>query len=398
MEALLYITYLAIIFLVGLLASIAASKFKLPNVLLLLLAGILMSMVTYKGEQAVNFPPVFMTSIGILALVMIVFDGSSRFNWKEFDTFSLRAIKLVVAFLFANMIFLSFFLMFIFKITSIYVALIFAVLMTATAPELVFFMMKESSGKIIDFLKVEAIVNTPIIVLLPFIIIDLQNSLATDASGFFLDNFVLQIAPFLQQIITGVGAGALIGVIIFKAMRTQYSETLSPLALIAAALLAYILAENLGGNGVLAVTTLGLFFGNIYIIGKKHMQEFSSLFSNFLEIIVFVMIGFLVKVPLNLSFFLLSLALFMYYLIIRFITIHFTFRENYFSLREKIFMTLNAPKGIAVATVTFLLATLAIPELSFMLDLLILMVFYSIITSSIIVKFSKYFIHQKIIK
>ena len=66
----------------------------------------------------------------------------------------------------------------------------------------------------------------------------------------------------------------------FKAMKRTYSEVLSPVATITAALLSYILAENLGGNGVLAVTTLGVFFGTITVKKKVHLQEFSSMFAN----------------------------------------------------------------------------------------------------------------------
>ena len=54
--------------------------------------------------------------------------------------------------------------------------------------------------------------------------------------------------------------------------KKQYSEILSPVTLIASTILTYILAEELGGNGVLAVTTLGLFFGNVYI--KRKLTPF----------------------------------------------------------------------------------------------------------------------------
>ena len=62
-------------------------------------------------------------------------------------------------------------------------------------------------------------------------------------------------------------------------MKKYYSYTLSPLAMITAAVLTYVGAEALGGNGVLAVTTAGLMFGNLYHV--KHMrklQEFGEIF------------------------------------------------------------------------------------------------------------------------
>ena len=87
------------------------------------------------------------------------------------------------------------------------------------------------------------------------------------------------LKDFILRFVAGIGAGFLVGIIIFKVMKKAYSEILSPLAVITAALLTYILAENLGGNGVLAITTMGLFFGNVYVKQKIQLMEFSTFFA-----------------------------------------------------------------------------------------------------------------------
>jgi NhaP-type Na+/H+ or K+/H+ antiporter len=170
------------------------------------------------------------------------------------------------------------------------------------------------------------------------------------------------------------------------------------LAIIAAALLTYVLAENLGGNGVLAVTTLGLVFGNIYIEHKKKLQEFSATFSEFLEIFVFVLIGLVISIPLTYNFLIPSLILFLIYILIRFIAIQLSFIKSNITQKEKLFMTLNMPKGIAVAVVAFTLATIPIPGLKPILDLILVFIIYSIILSTIATKFSRYFTKVEIIK
>jgi len=211
-----------------------------------------------------------------------------------------------------------------------------------------------------------------------------------------LTRFIDQLLPFLQQFVVGIGAGVLVGIIMLKFMKKEYSHVLSPLVMITAALITYILAENLKGNGVLAVTAMALLFGNVYVKQKIQLQEFSSIFSNSLEILVFVLIGLVIKMPFSLIFFLLSFMLFITYLAIRYVAIDFSLMGLKLKAKEKLFMALNAQKGIAVAAVAFTLSTLNIPGMGLILNLTLAFMLYSIIVSTIIIKFSKYFISQEV--
>src|SRR3989344_4417518 len=75
---LLFLTYLGIILLIGLLTSILSNKLKIPHILLLLLIGIALGKIKYKEGPLIFFPELFLTGISILALVMIVFDAASK--------------------------------------------------------------------------------------------------------------------------------------------------------------------------------------------------------------------------------------------------------------------------------------------------------------------------------
>jgi len=342
----------------------------------------------------INFSPLFLTCVGILALVMIIFDSSSRLKLREFDTFSMRALNLTGAFLLLNLIFLTTSVYFIFNINNIFLAMMFAALMSGTAPDVILTMLKNTKNRVVELLKIESILNTPLIVLIPFIILDLFNDYG---KGLFFSKFMETMGPFLQQFVTGIGAGILVGIVVFKIMRTRYSENLSPLALITAALITYILAENLKGNGVLAVTTLGLFFGNVYVREKESLHEFSYLFANSLEIIVFILVGIIIKFPFNILFFAKSMLLFMIYLVIRYISVQLCFSKLNYSFKEKLFMTLNVSKGIAVAVVVFILATYKIPGMDPLLNLILAFIIYSIVLSTIVVRVSKKFLEAETI-
>lgn len=388
-SVLLFLTYLAIILLVGLLTSVISQKFRIPNILLLLLIGIGLGRVEYKGGPLIYFPELFLTSISILALVMIVFDSASRFKLKKVDYFSLHTLWLSVVFLVFNLIFLTIFIILIFDVKSIFLALMFAALMAGTSPAVVLSMFKNVKNKVFEFLKLEALLNTPLIVLLPFIILDLKTTLKDEL---IISTFIEQFVPLLQQFVVGIGAGVLVGLIMFKFMRKKYSVVLSPLAVITSALLAYIIAENLDGNGVLAVTTMGLLFGNVYLKQKFQLREFASVFSNSLEILVFVLIGLVIVIPFSLEFLIKSVALFALHLIIRFSAIIFSLRGMDFTLKEKIFMSLNTQKGIAVAVVVFSFATLNISGMEVILNLVLAFMLYSIILSSVVFRMAKFFV------
>ncbi len=179
---------------------------------------------------------------------------------------------------------------------------------------------------------------------------------------------------------------------------SSYSPTISPLALISAAIITYVVAEYLGGNGVLAVTVAGLFFGNVYIKHKRKLQEFSSTFAVFLEIIIFILIGMIIKIPLTSEFFASSFYIFLMYLIIRFITVELSFIKSAYTFKEKLFMTLNTPKGVAVAVVAFTLATISIIGMKPILDLILVFMIYTIVLSAIVTRLTPHFIKIEKVK
>jgi cell volume regulation protein A len=355
----------------------------------LILVGIGISNISYKGEPLIQFSSLFLTSTAILALATIVFDSSSRFKIREFDALSLSALKLSLIFILLNMIILGFVTYWIYKPISPLLAILFAAAMSGTSPSAIMTALREGKKiKVFELLEIESIINTPLIVLIPFLILDILRNVQEQFSASILLD---QISPFTQQFVTGVGAGVFIGLLFFKVMRKRYSPTLSPLALIAAAILTYTVAEHLGGNGVLAVTTMGLFFGNVFIEHKRKLQEFSETFSLILEILVFVLVGIIVKIPLTVNFLLASGLLFAVFLLVRYFSVVLSFPKE-FGFREKLFMTLNVPKGIATAVIAFTLATYTVPGMKLILDLIIAFIIYSMVLSTLIIRLSKFFV------
>ena len=394
MEILAFLTSLAIVLIVGLLLSILSKKINLPDTLLLILGGMALSFVYYNGSPILSFPIMFLIGISFIALLMIVFDSASRLKLVEVNNFSDEVFKLALLFLLFNLVFLTFITHKMFSIQNVYLSLIFSVLMAGTAPDVILPQLRGLRYNAVEILKLESIVNTPLTVLLPFILIDLMRS-NLDVVSRFMQAF----GPLLQQFITGIGAGVIIGFLIFKIMGESYSTIYSPLGLIIAALLAYLLAENLGGNGVLAVAIFGLVFANSAIKNKFTLLHFESELAVFMNILVFTLIGLYIAPPLSAAFFLKALVLFAAYLLIRFASVAVVFRKSGYDLKEQVFMTLATPKGISVAVVAFTLMNFNnpsgeafIPGIAPILSLTLVFMLYSIITSSITAKFAKSFL------
>lgn len=411
METLLILTHLTIVLLFGIIFTLISRRLKIPHILMLLLAGIFLGSLSYGNEPLIYFPAIFVDSVGILALVLVVFDGASRFKWKEFDSLTILASKISLTFLMLNIVFLTIFTTLIFNIENVFLALIFASLMSGTSADAVLSMFKEKSNKITNLLEVESLINTPITVLLPFIILGIVQKIGL--GGLEYSEFIQQFLAIIQQFVIGIGAGVMMGLIAFKIMKKYYSHRLSPILLITSTLLTYILAENLSGNGVLAVTILGLLFGNLYVKKKQVLFEFSSTFGNSLMILVFVLVGIRIPLPLSdLTFIASSLILFLFYVAIRSMSIYVsTIKEN-ITIKEKIFLTLNIPKGIAVAVIVFSLGSYVfntegflknaafsqLPDAQLILNLALMFMIYSLILSTIVNHFSKFFLKVDIAK
>ncbi|MBW3011066.1 cation:proton antiporter [Candidatus Woesearchaeota archaeon] len=383
------LTFIAIILLIGLLSAILAKRLRVPSVLFLVIVGIGFGIYMQVENITLSLPTKFISGLGLFTLILVVFESTAQIRFRELDKASIFSLKMTFATVLINFIILSFFtLLVVFRMNTEYMflSILFAALMCGTAPDIILSLLGSSKLRIIRYLEIESIINTPLTVILPFLVIDLQRGVS---AGFF-SGFA---GDLLLKITSGLGAGLLLGLIIFKVMRKQYSERYSPIAIITAALLSYVLAENIGGSGIIAVTTLGLFFGNLEFKQKYSLLQFESVLSTLLKVLIFVLLGIIIKIPLSFTFLWTSLLLFGIYLLGRYLAIYLVAPRM--PSAHKIFMSLTASKGLAVVVVTFILAS-AVTGFEPILDYILAFVLYSLVLSSIIVWFSPKLIGEKI--
>ena len=388
MDALTILTVFTLLVLLGLLITWFSNKIKISNVLLLILTGLLVGNLVQRAG-IIAFSGDALVTIAIISLVIIIFDGSSKFTSKSLNETGFQSLKVIGWFILFNILLLSpFVAVFFFEefnLSYLLYGVIFAIIMGATDPATLFSMFKSKSNRVVEFLKVEAVLNTPITILLPFLFLDLIGYVGTT-----FELFEFYAIAFFNQIIIGIGAGVSTGIVFFKAMKHFYSEQISPLAIICSALIAYILAENLGGSGVLSVAVLGFVFGSVYITHKELLAGFSSMLSNSLEILVFLLLGFIIQIELSFVYFLKSILIFGLLLISRHLAIKLSLKD--FNVKEQLFMTLSMPKGLGTAVLVFSLSVMEIAALSVVNNLVVVVMIYSLILSTAVNYYSKNFI------
>jgi cell volume regulation protein A len=380
------LSWLSFLLLLGVILSFLAIKIKIPDILLLLITGMIIGSTGFF-----SFDRGFLTAFSIFALIMIIFDSTSKFKLKEFGRFSPIALKLVFVFLIFSLISLGFlthifFSENLFDIKWLILSFTFGALMCGTAPDVILSTLKEKKNKIAEILEFESILNTPLTILIPFITLEFYYG--SVQAG-------VVVMKFLQGIMTGIGTGIFVGIIMIYLLKKNYQSLISPIAVIASALVSYTLAEMIGGNGVLSVTAFGVVFGSAILNEKAEINSFSAKFTNFLKIVMFLLLGLIIKIPFDLIFIIKSLILFGSYILIRYLAVEVAMYKSDLTNNEKLFMSLSISKGVAVAVMVFLLSSYLIEGMKTILDLSLLFILYSIITSSITVKFVDKFIKIK---
>ncbi|MBU4501744.1 MAG: cation:proton antiporter, partial [Nanoarchaeota archaeon] len=127
------LSWLSLLLLLGVVIAYIAQKIKFPDILLLLITGAI-----FGQLNVLTIDASFLTGLGTFALVMIIFESSSKFKPREISQISPYAIKLSAVFLFINLfaltIFTHLFFNGIFTWKELGFSMIFAAIMSGTSP------------------------------------------------------------------------------------------------------------------------------------------------------------------------------------------------------------------------------------------------------------------------
>jgi NhaP-type Na+/H+ or K+/H+ antiporter len=385
MDIILLVGY-AVVLICALLFSYIAHKLKIPKAIPLLAAGVILGMIKINGVPWITFPDYFVTAVATLALIMFLFHTTSLLKIKEFEDHSKKSFWLVLASFFVNFFIVGFFSYILFNFESVYYSIVLAILVSATRISPHLLSQVKKLGKMTKILELESYISIPVMFVFSYVMVQFIQTVDVD---FFYFRMFQEILPLAQEILIGLGAGVLVGIITFRFVRHLYksSNMISPLVVLVLAVLTYLISEYLAGNSILAVATLGLFVGNIYFKDKKSFHEHSFALSTILEITVLIIVGIVVQIPFDWIFVIKAIVLFAIYHFVRLGIMIILFRKD-MKFDQKVFMTWFPVKGISEAIAALYLSAYmaTLGSLGNVLSIVIIFILCSVVVSTIVMK------------
>jgi potassium/hydrogen antiporter len=260
------------------------ARLAIPSAALFLLAAAAATdLVPRLGDQ-VSF--VTVERIGVVALVVILFDGGMDIGWRRFRVAATPILSLGVLGTFASAGLIAVAAHVLLDLSWVTSGLLGAAL-APTDPAVTFSVLggREIGGRTGTILKGESGANDPVGIALMIGMIELATS---DDGSFWtvVEEFVVEMAG---GVVVGI-AGAALLVPLMRRVPLP-SPGLYPLRMLAAAGVVYGAATLVHGSGFLAVFVAGILLGDRPIPHRREIDGFLSSLGSLAEITMFVALG-----------------------------------------------------------------------------------------------------------
>jgi len=279
----------SVLLLVSIFAGKAASRLRVPALLIFLLVGMFAGS---EGPGGIEFEdPWAAQLLGVLALAFIIFSGGLHSSWNRVAPVLKPGVSLSTIGVFLTAILVGLFAHVILGF-SLLTALLLGAIVSSTDAAAVFSVMSSSGtklkGNLKDLLEFESASNDPMAVILTLGFVHLiTNPAATYWSMFYL--LIMQMALGL---LIGYGMGRAI-ILLVNRLRLDY-EGLYPVLTLSLVLFTYGATAAIGGSGFLAVYIAGLIMGGSEFVNKKSLTRFHDALAWLLQITMFLILGLLV--------------------------------------------------------------------------------------------------------
>ena len=260
-----------------------------PVLVLFLVIGMLAGS---EGPGGIYFDDANLSqSIGVIALVFILFAGGLDTKWTEVKPVFRQATILATLGVFLTATAVGFFAYFFLKF-SLLTALLLGAVVSSTDAAAVLSVLRSKNvslrGQLKPLLELESGSNDPMAVLLTIGIIQVIMKPET-SPGSLAILFVVQMG---LGVVLGLGFGKAL-VFILNRLKSYY-EGVYPVLSLAMAALAYGGTTVAGGSGFLAVYLMGIVAGNSEFVHKKSMMRFFDGLAWLSQIAMFLTLGLLV--------------------------------------------------------------------------------------------------------
>ncbi len=279
----------AVLIFVSVVSSKLSDKFGIPVLLLFLTIGMIAGS---EGIGGIYFDDARLAkSVGIVALIFIIFSGGLDTKWKDTKSIILPGAILSTAGVLMTAIFTGFFAVHILKF-SLLEGMLLGSIVSSTDAAAVFSVLRSKrislKQPLKPLLEFESGSNDPMAIFLTVGFISILT----------VEN--MSIAALIPRFMLDMSVGSLIGYlmakfIIFFINRLKLGyEGLYLVIMISLVLLTYVIAVFLKGNGILAVYLAGLMLGKAEFPNKKIIIRFHDGLAWLAQIVMFITLGLLV--------------------------------------------------------------------------------------------------------
>ncbi|HEY8682708.1 MAG TPA: sodium:proton antiporter [Rhodanobacter sp.] len=334
---------------IGFLAQWLAWRVKLPAILFLLLAGIVLGPVSGVLDPDKLLGPLLFPMVS-LAVALILFEGSLTLRFHELPGIG-HAVRGLVSYGAVTALLLLALAAHIVAGLSWSIALLFGALACVTGPTVIAPMLRtlRPNARIANTLRWEGIVIDPLGALFAVLIFE---AIVSRQEGHTIGIFIATIAC---GAVTGALSAFLTG---FLLRRQLIPEYLQNYAVLAAVLLAFSVSNALTHeSGLLAVTIMGIALGNMRGVHIDDIMDFKESLTTVLVSLLFILLAARLQWPLPHGMLGAGIALFVIaQLVVRPISVALASIGSGLSWRERALIGWVAPRGIVAASVSALFA------------------------------------------
>lgn len=340
---------MAVIITVGILAQWVSYHLKFPSILLLMVFGIIAGPVTGYLNPDEFFGDLLFPIVS-LSVALILFEGGMNLHIKELKSVGKIVRNLIVIGIPVTWVGSSAAAYYILSL-PLPVAVLFGAILVVTGPTVVMPILRQvrPKGQLNSMIKWEGIVNDPIGALFAILVFEMALTAGVQEA------VTVAIFGLLKTIFLGGLIGLASGYLLTLMMRYR----IIPDFLQTAATLAMVLIAFAGANaiqkesGLFTVTIMGIIIANQNAVYINHIYEFKENLRIILISVLFIVLAARLDVS-DLGYFNTATFIFLGVLIvvIRPASVFLSTIKSKIKLREKIFLSWMAPRGIVAAAVS----------------------------------------------
>lgn len=274
---------LSVLLIIGVVTTKFSSRLGLPSLVLFIGVGMLASQYIYFDNAKIT------QLVGILALIVILFEGGMQTKWKSMKNVLPAAASLATIGVLLTTVGIGVVAKFVLGLSWLE-GMLFGAIVGSTDAAAVFAVLGNKNIKphITSTLEAESGTNDPMAVFLTVTFISLIQA---EAGSFFS-----LVASFFWQMGIGLVVGLVLGKLTLWSINkiNLDSSGLYPVLAMGFAIFTYAFTTSIGASGLLAVYVMAVLVGNSDLTYRHSIFRFNEGFAWMMQICMFILLGLLV--------------------------------------------------------------------------------------------------------